>query len=436
MSENFFSAYRRSRVLIIIEAAVEYFISICVTTTFLNAILNEMQVAASLQGIIGAITSLACSVQLLAVFGVRKTYPCKRWVCVLNLINQLLFALLYCVPQIQVSQGIRVAIFIFLLLIAYSCQHYLTPSRVSWHMALVEDNKRGVFTANKEIVSLISGMIFSQCAGILLDHFRAKGNMKACFFIFAATVSVLSLSHFFLMISIREAKPAVDLPPKKMGDILHILFGNAPLRRVMVFDALFEISQVSLFFYPVYLTQTFGFSYTYITFVAILHACFRALISRFLGRMADKKSWCYMLRVCMTVLSVGYVIFALATPKNAQVLYPLFSLCHAFSLGGSNSAKTNLCFDYVSRENRRYILGTKAAISGIVGFLTTLLASSFVNFIENHQNKLFGIPVYPQQLLFTCSAALTMVLALLFLPRFSSSPRNKKPPLRTNKKGV
>lgn len=416
MTEKSSQTYRRSRVLVIIQSAVEYFIALSVTTTFLTALLNEMQVSASLQGIIGSITSLACSVQLLAVFGVRKTYPCKRWVCILNLINQLLFALLYCIPQIPFLQGIRVTLFMILLLLAYACQHYLTPSRVSWHMSLVEDNKRGVFTANKEIVSLISGMIFSQCAGILLDHFRAKGDLRTCFFLFAATVTFLALLHFFLMLSIKEPKPDVDVPPKKLGEILHTIFGSSALRKVMIFDALFEISNVSQFFVAVYLTRTFGFSYTYITSIAILHACFRALVSRFLGRLADKRSWVYMLRLCMAVLAVGYLIFAIATPKTALVLYPLFSLCYAFSLGGTNSSRTNLCLDYVSHADRRYILGIKAAISGIAGFLATLLASSIVKHIESNRNTLFGIPIYPQQLLFAGSAILTLILAFGFLP--------------------
>ena len=59
-------SYRRSRALVIVEAAVEYFIHLCVTTTLLTAILNEMEVTASLQGLIGAITSLACVAQLFA----------------------------------------------------------------------------------------------------------------------------------------------------------------------------------------------------------------------------------------------------------------------------------------------------------------------------------------------------------------------------------
>ena len=51
MEQNGFAQYKRSCVLYIVEAAVEYFIHLCVTATFLTAILNEIGVSAALQGI-------------------------------------------------------------------------------------------------------------------------------------------------------------------------------------------------------------------------------------------------------------------------------------------------------------------------------------------------------------------------------------------------
>ena len=108
--------YKRGRALVMAEAAVEYFIHLCVTTTFLTAILNEMEVGASLQGLIGAITSLACIAQLLAVFRVKKTYPCKRWVSLLNLVSQLLFTLLYLMPLSPLTPALRLGCFSGLLL--------------------------------------------------------------------------------------------------------------------------------------------------------------------------------------------------------------------------------------------------------------------------------------------------------------------------------
>ncbi|MBQ9131207.1 MAG: MFS transporter [Clostridia bacterium] len=416
MEENCFDTYKRSRFFYIVEAAVEYFIHLCVTATFLTAILNEIGVSAALQGIVGSIASLAYSAQLLAVFCVRKTYPCKRWVSILNLISQLMFALMYCVPMVQVSQGVKIGAVILFLLLAYGLQNYLTPSRTNWHMSLVEDNKRGVFTANKEIVSLVGGMLFSQCAGVLMDYFRERGQTQTCFILFAVTVGVLSFLHLYVMLSMKEPVPQNPAPPKKAKEILKTVFGNRALRTVILFDVLYEISVVSMHFSAVYVKNDLGYTYTQITLIAAVGAALRALVSRSLGRYADRRSWVALMRLCMTVSTVGFAIYTFCVPSSAW-LYVLFYLCYSFSMGGTNSGRMNLCFDYVAHEDRRYILGIKSTVSGLVGFGVSLLAAVLVENIEKNGNTLFGLSIYPQQVLFAATALMLTALVVFFLPR-------------------
>lgn len=416
MPQDIESQNRRSRGFIIAEAAVEYFIALCVTSTFLTAILNHMEVSSAHQGVIASISQLACGVQLLAVFGVRRTYPCRRWVSILNLVNQLLFALLYLVPLTPLPQAVKLAAFVVMLLCAYFCQHYLTPSRTQWHMSLVDDHHRGIFTANKEIISLVGGMIFSQSAGILFDHLKAAGRTEAAFVVFAAAITIMAIGHFALMLAIRELEPPHAVPPKRFGEIVRTVFGDRQLRTVIVFDALFSITLVPAHFSAVYLTRTIGFSYTVVTLFSVVQAAVRAVASRPLGRYADGRSWVSMLRLCMTVSAAGCLFYAFCTPAT-PLFYALYTVCHAFSLGGTNSGRTNLCFDYVAPDDRRYVLGVKAAISGIVNFIVTLLAARVVDAIEANGNAVFGVAVYPQQVLFAANAVLLGALVLWFLPR-------------------
>jgi MFS family permease len=260
-------------------------------------------------------------------------------------------------------------------------------------------------------------------AGVLLDYFKAIGDMRSCFLIFFITITVLSLLHLVIMLLTKEPIPEKKPSVKGFREIISAVFGSDDLRRVILFDSLFAVSSISLHYYTVYLTNTWQVSYTYITAVAVGHACFRAAVSPFLGRLVDKKSWAYMLRICMLVMSVGYVIFAVATPQTGIYLYPLFSLCYAFSLGGSNAGRTNLCLDYVSFEDRRYVLGIQASISGVTGFLATIPISFFVEWLEERGNCLFGMTVYPQQILFILSAGMLLLLALAFLPRLGRPTR-------------
>ena len=70
----------RSQRFFIAEAAVEYFIALCVTSTFLTIILEEMKVPTAYQGVISSIASLSCVFQLVGVFFVkRKLFNIHIW---------------------------------------------------------------------------------------------------------------------------------------------------------------------------------------------------------------------------------------------------------------------------------------------------------------------------------------------------------------------
>ena len=281
-----------------------------------------------------------------------------------------------------------------------------------------------IFSFHMPLFFFVSGMLFSQGAGILIDYYKAKGDMKACFILFAITVLVLSLLHLVMISMIKEPKPLVEAPAKKFKDILATVFGTADMRRVILLDVLYSVGTVPLFFSMVYVTNTFKLTYTFITFVSLLHAGFRALVSRFLGRLADKYSWAYMLRICIIVLTAGFLIFAVSSHESIKLFYTIFSLCYAFALGGINSSRINLCFDYVECEDeKRYVLGIKDAICGIVAFFTTLAASWLVEYIEANSNVFLGLNVYPQQVLFVMGALILIFITVFLLPKFKKPKR-------------
>ena len=88
--------YRSSRILYIIEATLEYFISLMVSGAYLAKITSSIGLSDSLTGILSSIISLGCGFQIVAIFLANKQ-PVKRWVTILHSINQLAFALIYIV---------------------------------------------------------------------------------------------------------------------------------------------------------------------------------------------------------------------------------------------------------------------------------------------------------------------------------------------------
>ena len=102
-------ALARSRFLYIIEAALEYFISILVAGSYLATLTSSLGMSDSLTGIISSFISLGCLFQLLSVFLKRRRV--KRIVTILSAANQLLFMLLFIIPLGGGDKQIKIAVF-------------------------------------------------------------------------------------------------------------------------------------------------------------------------------------------------------------------------------------------------------------------------------------------------------------------------------------
>lgn len=76
-------------------------------------------------------------------------------------------------------------------------------------------------------------------------------------------------------------------------------------------------------------------------------------------------------------------------------------------------------YDYVDKKNRTAALALKNAITGITGFLTTLLVTFPVKMIQQNGNTFLGIPVYAQQVtsIFSFLAVIGILFYIFFVVR-------------------
>ena len=400
--------YKRSRVLYIVEAALEYFISILIGESYLAKIATSAGLPDTLTHILTSLVSLACSFQMVAVF-LASRRPVKRWVTPLHILNQTLFALLYLVPGLDLSAEIKGLIFIVFLLAGHIISQVVYSAKINWFMSMVDDNKRGRFTANKEIVSLMGGMVFSFVMGQIIDRFEAAGNVDGAFTVIAVTVFVLMLGHTATLIFSQE-KPAESAPiPVKKE--LASLFRNKTLFLVIGVAVLWSIASGSITpFLGTYRNNVLGFSMTYNALLTAMYSIVRSIFSRPIGKLADKKSFAVMLTVCFGIQALGFAINIFTVPENGHVLFAIYYMLNGIAMGGINSGAINLIYDYVEPDQRTGALAIRGALAGLVGFATTLIFSIPVARITENGNMLFGIPVYAQQVMSAVALVITLIV--------------------------
>ncbi len=408
-------ARRRSRLLYIAEAGLEYLISILVAGSFLATLTKELGMSDSLTGILSSVITLGCLFQLLSVSW--RPRRVKHAVVFLSVANQLLFLSLYLIPLAPFGKTLKIALFVAVVFLAYLVYNFAHPKKINWLMSLVEDRARGVFTANKEIVSLIAGMAFSFGMGALCDWFSARGEIKIALALSAAVIFVIMVLHTLSMLFTVEPEGECAERRSLRESVADVL-GNKALRKISVVFVLYHIAfSVSAPFYGTYQIGELGFSLKYVSAVTIGGSISRVLVSRAWGRYADRRSFAEMVEKCFCFFAAASMIMGFTTPQNGRVLFLLYSLCHGIAMGGINSALINLVFDYVPYTMRADSLAVCQAGSGVFGFLATLCMSPLVAYIQQNGNRLLGISVYAQQV--TAWVAVAVTLLAIFYVRYN-----------------
>lgn len=403
--------YKTSRVLYIIEAALEYFISILVGGAYLAKVSTAIGISDAVTGILTAFVSLGLSFQMIAIF-LAKYQPVKKWVTILHTLNQLAFALIYVVPFFEISKTTKTALFIVFLLLGHAVNNIVNSPKINWFMSLIDDKKRGTFTANKEIISLIGGMVFSFLLGLVIDYFDAIGNENGSFLFCAIGIFVLTILHSCTLIFSKEKEP-ISNEKTSTKKLLKDLLQDKTLFKVVFIAGMWNVAHsVATPFYGTYLNNELGFSMTLIAVLSAVYSVVRSLFSRPLGRYADKNSFKKMLTICFYVACASFIVNTFCTPENGKVVYFIHYILYAIAMAGINSGAINLVYGCVKKENRIGAFALQQAFSGVAGFLITIIVSPLVSYVQACGNTIFGITVYAQQILSFLAFILTMGIVL------------------------
>ena len=393
--------YKSSRLAYICEATFEYFISMIIAGAFLAKLLTKTGISDQLTGIITSFVSLAYVSQFFAVIFIRPTKPVKKWVTLLTFVKSILFVGLYMVPLLNVPQIVKTVLVIVFILGGQLIANVAMPFKTNWLMSLIDLRKRGDFTAKKEITSLLGGMAFSYIMGAVSDHYTDIGNDRVAFIICQITVIVLGILHVAMLVVAKEPEESQSVQEKtSLAQMIKGTIGNKTIRRIIYVNMLWSgLTYFSTSYFGVYQIKELGFSLTYVSVITIVSSFARVIVSRPLGRLADRTSWESMMTICFGIAAVAFFAAAVTAPANGKVMFMVYSVLYYISMAGINGGLINIVFDYADEQSRTAVLGIKTAIGGLCGFFATIVSGWILDFVQKNGNSVFGITIYAQQLL-------------------------------------
>lgn len=402
--------YEKSRVMYIIEAAVEYFICIMVTSNYLVYLTNALGISDNIIAILSAFVSLGCSFQLLALL-MQGTGSKKRFTILMTMLAELCFFMLYMMPMTKIKSGLRTGIFIAFLLFGHVFNNVVSPAKNKWKRGILQEGREGRFSSVNEVISLSSGMIFTMATGMLIDYFDARGNTTAVFILGGATILALSLIQLFSMIHMKEKEDDLADTTSSLERIKGAITDKATLLLLPVYILIQFIMIGTTSFFGTYALNDLGFTMTAVSVISTVYAIVRSIVSVPIGVLGDKFSF-------ITSMSLGIFALALALFVNAmggKISYIIYYMLYAIALAAINTGKVHLIFTYVPYNKRIGAMSLIFAISGAFGFISSIVFQPLFNSIKEAGNTFLGIEnVYPQQVI-SMIGAICLPLVIIYL---------------------
>ena len=412
--------------LYIIEAMLEYFVALSVADVYLAKIAAATGMSDQAIAVLTSFVSLGCGFQFLSIFFFRSS-KVKKKATSGHIISQILFTCAYLIPLATCSCEIKSVLLVIALLVAQVLHNAVNAPKTDWYMSMLKNEKRGVFTGIKEIVSLFGGMAFTYGLAFLFDKFEADGNQTGAFICGAVILGTVTVLHTLTLIFTKE-KPdfseniASGAQSGKQKTSIKELLRDKTLWKIVFLSALWSAANyATLSFSATYRLNELGFSMTLSAIITAVGSVARAVFSVPLGKFGDKKGFSALLCLSYLIAAAAYLAMTFTAPANGKVLYTVYYVLHCVAMAGINGSMINIVYDYVPSYKTSGALAIKQSISGVVGFLVVLALTPLMTLIQKNGNSVFGITIYSQQIF-----AVISLLIVVFLAAYSHFAFDKR----------
>ncbi len=403
--------HRRTRGAYIAQCTFDYFFTILASDAFFAKLLTHIGVSDAVTGVIASLASFSFLCQLVSLTFADRLRRVKRTVTLIDTCSQFLFMSIFFVPFLPGSVGLKTALVAFLLLAAYSFVYCIAPICYKWGNSFVDPQKRGQYSALKEMISLISGICFSLAVGFAVDRFEAAGKLRGAFLFIAGSMLAVCSCNVCSFLMMEERPVSCAVKKRSLRELLGGTFGCKSYRNAVIMACLWEFSKgITAGFMGTYKTNDLGMRVGTVQIINTASSLGRFAVSRPFGKYSDSHTYAKGYRIALYIAGAGFLFNIFAAPASKWCV-AAFSVLYAMSFAGTNQNTYNMTYSYLDEENIVHGIALTDALRGVCGFLASLIGGRILSAVQGGGNRLFGRTVYGQQVLSAISLLLTAVTA-------------------------
>lgn len=417
--------YRRSRNAYCLECAFAYFVTLITGGSFLASFLSYVGLSDALVGMLSSVLSLSGIFQLLTVFVVPKVRNIKRYVITVQIGSNLLLVGMFLVPFIPAFANCRGVVVTLCILLAYVGRALVSSMLFRWGNSFVHPMQRGIYTGGKEMISLISGIVVSMIAGFGFDALAESGNMNGAFCMLAIAGMAFVLSDLICMLF--TANQTVPIQQQSGGTVMPVLWQilkTKPFLKILIVAVCIGCANTLMAFQSTYRLKELGYSAGMVQLVTNGGLLLRAMLSRPIGKLADKVSYVTTIRICLGLVAASFLMEMFTVPDSRWLMIPAIALYHGAQAGISGNLE-NIAYTVVDEQHYVQATSLKNCITGVGCFAVSLMGGGVLDWIQNNGNQVFGISLYGQQVLMGCATLMVLGTAL-YIYLYIERPRKRE----------
>ena len=408
--------YKNSRICYTVADSASQTIVQLAGSTFLVALMEDLQISDGNMGIIASLGSFAALTQIISIKLSKRIVKNKLFSCV-TVLQKLWFAFMYFIPLMNMKLKSAQLLMMFCYCFAQICLQVSTPAIVDWVASLVPARLRGRYYAIKDAVAVLVVVVSTLVMGIVFDALKVN-HLYPAFIILGVSIAVLTLLNTVGLAMMKEPKLSnvnaqgkevvgtlvkkyavstekakdvklfeeikIALQTKKFRQLLCVsLLWNTAFYIAGPFNSSFQVIDLKL-------------PYTYIMIVSFIANMIRIAFTPKAGKLADKIGMAEVLGGAMASMGLHFLLTAFSNPGNAYFMTILSTFASAFGWIFIGIGMLGLQLECLSEEKRIIQYALLTMISGVYGFFVSVLGGKFVDFIQLKQAVNGGGGVYAQ----------------------------------------
>lgn len=404
--------YEKSRLMTILEGISARIIFGFTTGAFLTGYLKFLGADDDLCGQIAAYPTLAGIIQFFSPLLLEKLNRRKPIITICNALHRILLVLLAVIPLLPVDLRTRLYITGGLYLVSNLMVNISAPATTNLMISIVPQKMRGRFFSIRERYLIFISSVLNVIMGGVLDKFELSGRTYEGYIVMYGIAFIAMLMNLMAYLGMKEP----PLSQKKCNITLKELFlmplREKRFRKIIVLFFLWGFSNnFSNPYFSVYMVSKLQLSYTFINICGFVNSLCYVFTVSIWGKVADKKSFTYIAMLSIGLLGITNVIwfFVVEGTFFTYVIVMLVHITGGIAWAGINISLYNIPYEYTPENGRTVYLGFNAALSGLIGFISSMLASAVVRVMSDYKGVFMGLSVTQFQLIFLISGL--MILA-------------------------